>query len=126
MVTDSGQRATQARVELGYVDGERICQAASGVIPKFSGLCSAKFHVTGTKAQELRVWLHRVTPDGQSEHQPALVKVFWGQEIREFHVGGAGKQIVLSLRDIVKKKNKGDADEPGQLEVEVQLSADTT
>src|SRR5207248_4767746 len=67
MVTDSGQRATKARVELGYADGEHIFQAASGVIPEFSGLCSAKFHLTGTKAQELRVWLHRVTPDGQSE-----------------------------------------------------------
>ena len=107
MVTDSGQRATQARVELSYPDGERILQAASGVIPEFSGLCSAKFHLAGTKAQELRIWLHRVTPDGQSENLPALVKVSSGEEVREFQTDVAGKQFVLLLRDATKEKHKG-------------------
>jgi amino acid permease len=123
MVTDTGRAATQARVELGYADGEHIFQAASGVIPEFPNLCAAKFHVPGTRAQELRVWLHRVTPEGQSEHLPALVYVSSGEEIREFRVDGARKQFVLPLRDAVKKENKGDAGEPGQLEVEVQLAA---
>jgi hypothetical protein len=123
MVTDSGQRATQARVELSYPDGERIFQAASGVIPEFSGLCCAKFHLAGTKAQELRVWLHRVTPDGQSENLPALVKVSSGEEVREFQTDVAGKQFVLLLRDATKEKHKGSPDEVGDLEVEVQLAA---
>ena len=125
MVTDSGQRATQARVELGYADGERIFQAASGVIPQFSGLCSAKFHVTGTKAQELRVWLHRVTPDGQSEHLPALVKVSSGEEVREFQIDVAGKQFVLPLKDFMKQEHQDSPGKASQLEVEVQLAART-
>src|SRR5439155_11943902 len=120
MVTDCGQRATQARVELGYVDCERLNQAASGTIPDFPELCSAKFHVPGTKAQELMIWVHRVTAEGQSENLPALVKVFFGQEIREFRVDGAGKQFVLPLRDVMKKESPA---EVGQLEVEVQLAA---
>ena len=126
MVTDTGRAATQAQVELGYVEGERIFQAASGAFPDFPELCFAKFSIPGTRAQELKVWLHRVTPEGQSEYVPALVKVFFGQEIQEFHVDGAGNQCVLPLRDIVKKKNKGDAGEPGRLEVEVQLAAHAT
>jgi len=126
MVTDSGQRATQARVELGYADGERIFQAASGVIPQFSGLYSAKFHLTGTRAQELRVWLHRVTSDGQSEHLPALVKVSSGKAIREFHVDGVGKQFVFPLRKVGKKERQESTGEASQLEVEVQLAARTT
>ncbi len=117
MVTDCGRAATQARVWLGYPDGERVYQAASGAIPEFGDLCSAKFHVPGTKAQELMIWVHRVTPEGQSENLPALMKVSSMTEIRDFHVNGAGKQFVLPLPDGVKQ---GGAGEPGQLEVEVQ------
>jgi hypothetical protein len=125
MVTDSGQRATQARVELGYADGERIFQAASGVIPEFSGLCSAKFYLPGTKAQELRVWLHRVTPDGQSEHLPAQVKVSSGEEVREFQIDVAGKQFVLPLKDFMKKEHQDSPGKASHLEVKVQLAART-
>ena len=85
-----------------------------------------KFHLTGTKAQELKVWLHGVTLDGQSENLPALVKVSWGKEIREFNVDGAEKQFVFPLRDVTNKENKGGPGEVGQLEVEVQLAARTT
>jgi amino acid permease len=123
-VTDCGRAATQAGVELGYVDGERFYQAASGIIPVFGDLCSAKFQFV-TKAQELKVWLHRVTPEGQSENLPALVKVSSKTEIRELHVNGAGKQFVLPLPDGVRQGSKGGAGEPGQLEVEVQLVANS-
>jgi hypothetical protein len=123
MVTDCGQRATQARVRLGYPHGERVYQAASGFIPEFGDLCFAKFNVPLTKAQELMTWVHRVTPEGQSENLPALVKVSSGKAVREFHVDGTGKQYVLPLRDGVKQEHKGNADDPGQLEVEVHLVA---
>lgn len=122
-VTDTGRAATQTRVELGYADGERVYQAASGAIPEFPKLCSAKFHVPGTKAQELKVWLHCVTPDGQSENLPALVKVSSGKAIREFRVDGAGKQFVFPLRKVGKKERQESTGEASQLEVEVQLAA---
>jgi hypothetical protein len=122
-VTDSGRAATQARVWLGYADGERVYQAASGAIPDFHDLRSATFHLLGIEAQELRIWLHRVTPQGQSEHLPALVKVSSGKDSREFHVDGTRNQFVLPLRDAVKRESKGRAGEPRQLEVEVQLVA---
>jgi hypothetical protein len=125
MVTDSGQRATQARVELSYAGGERSFQAASGVIPEFSGLCSATFHLTGTKAQELRVWLHRVTPDGQSENLPALVKVSSGEGAREFQIDVTGKQFVLPLKDFMKKEQQDRPGKASQLEVEMQLARST-
>jgi amino acid permease len=125
-VSDCGRAATQAMVWLGYTDGERVYQAASGTIAQFSALCSAKFHLPATQAQELMVWVHRVTPEGQSENLPALLKVSSGTEIREFHVGGTRKQFVLPLRDATKKENKGSPGEVGQLEVEVQLAARTT
>jgi amino acid permease len=122
MVTDCGRRATQVRAELGYVDGERFNQAVSGTIPDFPELGSAKFHVLGTKAQELMIWVHRVTAEGQSENLPALVKVFSGQEIREFRADGARDQFVLPLRYVGKKGNQENPGEADQLEVEVQLA----
>jgi amino acid permease len=125
MVTDCGRAATQARVWLGYPDGERVYQGALGAIPEFGDLCSAKFHVPVTEAQELMIWVHRVTPEGQSENLPALLKVSSGTEIREFHVDGVRKQFILSLRDIVKKDSKGSARETDQLEIEVQLAGNT-
>jgi hypothetical protein len=125
-VTDTGRAATQAMVRLGYADGERVLQAASGTIAQFPALCSAKFHLPATQAQELMVWVHRVTPEGQSENLPALLKVSSGTYTREFHVDGTRKQFVLPLRDATKKEHKGSSVEVGQLEVEVQLAARTT
>jgi len=126
VVTDCGRDATQARVRLGYADGERVYQAASGAIPGFPTLCSATFHLLGTSAQELKVWLHRVTPEGHSENLPAHVKVSSGKEIREFHVDAAGKQFVFPLREVVKKEHKESSGEARQLAVEVQLVAHPT
>jgi hypothetical protein len=123
MVTDCGRAATQARVWLGYPDGERVYQGALGPIPEFDGLCSATFHVPVTEAQELMIWVHRVTPEGQSEQLPALLKVSSGTEMREFHVDGVSKQFILSLRDIVKKDSRGSARETDRLAIEVQLAA---
>jgi hypothetical protein len=124
-VTDTGRAATQVMVRLGYADGESVHQGALGAIPDFHDLCSAKFHVPATQAQELMVRVHRVTPEGQSENLPALLKVSSGTEIREFHVDGTRKQFVLPLREAAKKENKGSPGEVGQLEVEVQLAART-
>jgi len=125
-VLDCGRAATQAMVWLDYTDGERVYHAASGTIAQFPALCSAKFHLPAPVSHELMVWVHRVTPEGQSENLPALLKVSSGTEIREFHVDGTRKQFVLPLRDATKKENKGSRGVVGQLEVEVQLAARTT
>lgn len=127
-VTDSGRAATQARVRLGYTsgEGEQVYQGANGAIPEFPTLSSATFHLRDISAQELLVWLHRVTPEGYSQHLPALVKVSWGKAIREFQVDGAGKPFVFPLREVVQQEQN---DSPGvgrQLAVEVQLAAQTT
>ncbi len=125
-MTDSGKLATQVQVVLSYADGERKYQAAYGAIPAFPELCSAKFQVPSTKAQELSVWLHRVTEEGQSENLPALLRVSSSKDIREFHLDGASKQVVLPLGNGGKKESGGRVSEFGQLEIEVQLAENTT
>jgi len=124
-VTDCGRAATQARVWLGYAGGERAFQAASGPISAFPDLRYAKFQIPETKAQEMMIWLHRVTPEGQSENLTALLKVYVGKQIREFHVDGASQQFVLPLEDILKNENTVGSGETSQLEIEVQFAAHT-
>ncbi len=123
MVTDSGQVATSVIVKLGYADAERVYQTASGVIPEFPTLYSATIHIHETKAQELKVWLHRVTPEGHSEYLTARVKVSSGKDIREFQVDGVGKQFVLPLRDAIKREHQ--ESETNLLTVEVEFTAHT-
>jgi len=122
IVTDSGRAATQVRVRLAYAELEHVYQIASGSIPEFPDLRSAKFHLSGIKAQELRVWLHRVTSEGQSENLPAHVKVSSERGIQEYYVDGAANKFVLPLHDALKKRHKGSPGEMNQLAVEVQLA----
>ena len=74
------------------------------------------------QARELLIWMHRVTPEGQSESLPALLKVTSGKEIRDVQVDGTRQQLVFPLRAEEKKESKGRSDEIGQVDVEVQLA----
>ncbi|MBV9229656.1 MAG: hypothetical protein JOZ18_10120, partial [Chloroflexi bacterium] len=121
-VTDSGRAATQASVSLGYANAEHMYQAASGVIPEFSDLRSATFHLPGTKARELQVWLHRVTSEGQSENLPAHVKVSSERDTREYHEDGVVNKLVLPLHNVMKKGHKASQRELSQLKVTVQFA----
>jgi hypothetical protein len=82
-------------------------------------------HLSGTKARELKVWVHRVTAEGYSENLPALVNMSSGKGIREFHLERADQQYVFSLREIVKKEQKDSPDRERQLAIEVQLASET-
>ena len=79
--------------------------------------------VCNASAQELLVWLHRVTPEGHSQRLPALVKVSWGKAVRGFQVDGAGKPFVFPLREVMKQEQTERQGMEGQLKVEVQLAA---
>jgi hypothetical protein len=78
----------------------------------------------GFSAKRTRLLLFQIEK-GQSENLPALVKVSSGAEIQDFHLDIAGKQVILPLRDVVKKESKANASETDQLEVEVQLAGNT-
>jgi hypothetical protein len=124
-VTGSGRAAIQTRVRLGYADGERVHEEATGAIPDFPNLNVVTVHLSGTKARELKVWVHRVTAEGYSENLPALVNMSSGKGIREFHLERADQQYVFSLREIVKKEQKDSPDRERQLAIEVQLASET-
>ena len=66
-------------------------------MPAFSSLRSATARLRATLAKELKVWTHRITPDGDSEALPALVEVHSAAGTRRFDLRLSGGQVVLPL-----------------------------
>jgi len=87
------------RVRLDYADGEREQHAASGQVPNFALLRCAIFQLAPTRAQELKVWAHRITPDGDSEALPVRLDVECGAETKRFDLRLSGGQVVLPIAD---------------------------
>jgi amino acid permease len=72
-VTATGEPLA-ARVHLTYADGDtQTRQAAAAEVPNLSTLRQAVFELPATQADELKVWAHQVTSQGESEPLPALV-----------------------------------------------------
>jgi amino acid permease len=95
-IVAGGQPAT-AEVWLGYPEGERRYQAATGEVPTPSSLRYAIFQVPAEQIQELKVWAHKVTPEGDSEGLPALLEVRCGDETTRFDLKLSGGQVLLPL-----------------------------
>ncbi|UCC64864.1 MAG: hypothetical protein JSV36_07435 [Anaerolineae bacterium] len=95
-ITVGGQSVPVA-VRLGYPDSEKQHEAATGEVPAFSSMRDAKFQLPAIQARELKVWAHKITPEGDSEGLPALLEVHRGHEKKEFDLKLSGGQVVLPL-----------------------------
>jgi hypothetical protein len=95
-VTSRGQPAT-AEVQLGYAYGNERVQASTGDVRAFSSLRRVHFYLPFTRARELKVWVHRITADGDSVGLPALVGVESGSARQELDLELSGGQIVVPI-----------------------------
>ena len=95
-ITADGQPGT-AEVRLGYPEGEQRYQAAAGDMPALSLLRYAIFQLPAEQVQELKVWAHRITPEGDSEGLPVLLEVHCGSETTRFDLKLSGGQVLLPL-----------------------------
>jgi hypothetical protein len=93
-ITANGQPAV-AEVQISYAAREERRHEAAGEVTAFGDLRSVTFHLPATHARELKVWAHKVTPDGASEGLPALVEVRRENEIKQFDLKLSGGQVVL-------------------------------
>jgi len=93
----SDGRPAPAEVWLNYDDGEQHFAAASGEVPAFPSLRSARFQLPATPARELKVWAHTITAEGTSGSLPARLTVYDGEERREVDLGQSSGQVVLRL-----------------------------
>jgi hypothetical protein len=74
----SGERPVSGDVRLEYAEGDERPGQPSGEIASFESLRRALFDVRrdgATAPDEVKVWAHRVTPEGESESLPATALV---------------------------------------------------
>jgi hypothetical protein len=95
-ITAGGQPAI-AEVRLGYPEGEQHYQAASGEVPTPAALRYAVCQLPVGQAKELKVWAHKVTPEGESEALPALVDVRCGDKATRLDLKLSGGQVLLPI-----------------------------
>jgi hypothetical protein len=95
-ITVGGQSVPVA-VRLGYPDSEEHHEAATGEVPAFSSLRYAKLQLPAVQARDLKVWAHKITPEGDSEGLPALLRVHCGDEKKEYDLKLSEGQVVLPL-----------------------------
>jgi hypothetical protein len=97
-VTAAGRPAV-ANVRLKYPEGEECYDAAAGEIPDFSSLRQASFRaeLSAGATTQLKVWAHKVTPEGDSEGIAGLLLVRRGDETRRFDLKLSKGQVVLPV-----------------------------
>ena len=96
-LTAAGSPA-DAEVTLAYADGDEQLVGPQAVVPRFSRLQRAIVRpAVGTAVTELKVWAHRVTPEGDSEGLAGTLQVSQGGDIREVDLKLARGQVVLPL-----------------------------
>ena len=100
-VTAVGQESP-GNVTLKYGDSERHLQASAGEIPAFSSLRHAVFepgppHEPRQIPRQLKVRVHKVTPDGDSEPIGGSITVQFGGETRTYDIQLAKGQVTLPL-----------------------------
>lgn len=85
------------RVELNYGGQAQQVDAATGEIRSFALLSSALFHIPAGAARELKVWVHRLTPEGSSQGVAAHLAVREGETTHQFELSELNPQVLLSL-----------------------------
>jgi hypothetical protein len=86
-----------AKIDLEYNKNEIQIQAASGTIPDFTALRRAHVHLPVMQGQELKVWAHTITPEGDSESLPVLLTVFYDHGTKEYDLRLFGSHVVLPV-----------------------------
>jgi amino acid permease len=95
-VTADGRPAA-TDVQLRYPKGEQRHKAAAGEVPAFSSLCQATFRPEESAATQLKVWAHKVTPEGDSEGIAGSLHVRQGDKTEEFDLKLSKGQVVLQV-----------------------------
>lgn len=68
-------KPSAAAVRLEYPADEQRANAFTGAVPGFATLRSISFQLPATRARQLKVWAHQITPEGNSRGLPVLLQV---------------------------------------------------
>jgi len=90
-------RQAVADVRLRYVEMEQRIKAATREIPAFSTLRQVEFQLPATDAREIKIWAHRITPEGNSEGLSGLLQIQFGSEKKELDLKLSDGQVISPL-----------------------------
>jgi len=92
-----------------YTDGEQDHSPGMGEIAHFPALRRARFIFPASRARELKVWAHRITPELRSEGLAALLVVSSNGERQTFNLQHSGGLVILPYKG-----------EQGEIEITLQ------
>jgi hypothetical protein len=106
-VADNYERATLTFVDAGkplqgscrllYAD-EEIAQQGNGIeIPSFKQLNNISVTFHSPEAKEMKIWLHRVTPEGNSEPISSGVQVRKDDQKKPIQIDPQTNQVIMPL-----------------------------
>jgi hypothetical protein len=96
----SGGRPLSAAVSLRYNDGEQHPNGLAGPISRFDGLLRARFEIRPDAAaapDELKVWVHRVTPEGDTESLQTTAVVRAGTRMHHVDLSLSHGETIVPL-----------------------------
>lgn len=96
-LTANGQPATAQVGLVEHAGSQGEIQAAIGQVPIPRGLRSASIQLPATQASELKVWVHKITPEWRSEPLPARLSVRCSGEAKEYDLASRSGQIILPI-----------------------------
>ena len=105
IVTSGG--AAEATVRMHYTNFGTLCFSSTGTIPDFSSLRRVQIHLPGP-AQELKIWVHRVTADGNSEGIPVRLTLASAGQIARLELRSPAGKTVFPI-------------DPGPVDLEMEL-----
>lgn len=90
----SGGKPANVSILWGYEAGMVEQRASAGTAPHLNGLQVAIFDLTGLQPAEIKVWAHRLEPDGESLPLPARAEMSCqGEELKKDLSLGAGQAL---------------------------------
>lgn len=93
----SGGRPLAAEVTLARSEGEEVRRGDVVTVPAMSKLNGVTVRLPAGPAQEVKVWVHRITADGTTQGLPALVEVRAGGEAQRFNLALSNGQAVATI-----------------------------
>ncbi len=91
----SGGRPAPTEIVLNYANHQDKFEAARGEVSNLAGLRSAQVQLPATGASELKIWAHRLTPEGASTVLPAAATLQSGSEAQTVSLDEG--QVILPL-----------------------------
>jgi hypothetical protein len=95
-VVVAGQR-TAAEVQLTYRDTAFVGGPRGGRPPDCGGLRAAVIELPQAPVRELKVWAHRLTPEGTSEVLPAVLSLENDSGTGQYDLASSGGQVVVAV-----------------------------